>query len=88
MKFNKQGIDLFKFVMAICVIAIHTQPFVNRKGTIFLKIYNNFVNCAVPFFFMSSGYLLAVKMKWPFASQRDIKVLKFYLINIIKLYAM
>ena len=51
-------IDLWKFIMAIAVVAIHTRPLINLKGSIVLDFFNLFISMAVPFFFMTSGYLL------------------------------
>ena len=50
------GIDIGKFLCAVLVIAIHTQPFVNnlwldRGAGIITRL-------AVPFFFVSTGFLL------------------------------
>lgn len=56
------AIDLMKFIMALCVVGIHTDP---------LKSYSSFINSlllfgafrlAVPFYFVSSSYLLFRKI--------------------------
>lgn len=83
-KYN--SIDLCKFVMAIFVIAIHTNPLSGIKNQHILNVYECIVNCAVPFFFMASGYLLAINLTWPYHSEIDIKKIKKYLMKIIKLY--
>jgi surface polysaccharide O-acyltransferase-like enzyme len=67
--------------MAIFVIAIHTHPFENVKLEIFQKIYSTIISTAVPFFFMSSGFLVFNKME----NFDNIKIRK-YLLKIIKLY--
>ena len=56
------NLDIFKFIMAICVIAIHTHPLENISNNIILQIYEEFVRLAVPFFFMASGFLLFNKI--------------------------
>lgn len=80
------GIDLVKFIMAICVIAIHTQPLEYCSNTAVIELYTNFVNSAVPFFFLASGYLLAVKLQWPYDSAQSIKEVQNYIIKAIKMY--
>ena len=55
------GIDVLKFLMAICVVALHTKPMDCVNSQIMLRIYNIFVSCAVPSFFIASGFLLAHK---------------------------
>ena len=52
------SLDFMKFLMAICVIAIHTHPLEGITSDAIKIIYSEFVNLAVPFFFMSNGYLL------------------------------
>lgn len=47
--------------MAFCVIAIHTQPLVNCNNDSILSIYDSVVRLAVPFFFITSGFLLEKK---------------------------
>ena len=49
-KYNQ--IDLFKFIMAIIVVAIHTGPLINCKNELLITIYNNITKLAVPFFFI------------------------------------
>ncbi|WP_313579687.1 acyltransferase family protein [Chishuiella sp.] len=75
-------IDLVKLIMAIFVIAIHTHPFENIKPGVFMTIYNTVVSCAVPFFFISSGFLIFEKTN----KSEEIKNLSTYLKKIIKLY--
>jgi surface polysaccharide O-acyltransferase-like enzyme len=70
--------------MAFAVIAIHTHPFENCENKNFLNGYNILVNLAVPFFFLASGYLLAVKMEYPYG--KDLTRLKEQLLKIIKMY--
>lgn len=58
-KFN--SIDLFKFLMAIVVVVFHTNPFVHCESTLVNQIVIGIADISVPFFFMASGYLLAVR---------------------------
>lgn len=54
-------IDLFKLIMAVCVIAIHTNPLYGCNSKAVISIYNTVVGAANPFFFLSSGYLIGKK---------------------------
>lgn len=82
-KYN--NIDLFKFLMAFAVVAIHIEPMKNSNSDLAVKIYSIVVAMAVPYFFMSSGYLLASKIKWTF-DEDDISKLRRHLFKIIKMY--
>ena len=74
--------------MAILVVAIHTHPLEHCTSRTVMTIYNQITQLAVPFFFLSSGYLLSTK----FSSFSDIgnnigitfrhtcKILKMYLV--------
>jgi surface polysaccharide O-acyltransferase-like enzyme len=68
--------------MAIFVIAIHTHPLENVKSGFFLDLYNLIVSTAVPFFFISSGFLISNKIENP----DNVEKIWEYLIKIIKLY--
>lgn len=60
-KSKSGGIDLFKFVAALLVVAIHVDPLSSYSE------YGNYILCrviarvAVPFFFIASGYFFALK---------------------------
>lgn len=85
---NYNAIDLAKFICSILVIAIHVSVFGASKeaDTVF---YINFViknwlaRIAVPFFFVTSGYLLYLKMS---AECISITRIKQYCIRILRLY--
>lgn len=55
------GIDVMKFAMAICVIAIHTSPLDVIYGS-WPPAVEYIISLAVPFFYISSGVLLAKKL--------------------------
>lgn len=61
MKKRYNAIDLAKFIMAIVVVAIHTHPLEYCSNQYILALYNN-ITLAVPFFFLTSGFLLGKKM--------------------------
>jgi surface polysaccharide O-acyltransferase-like enzyme len=76
------GIDLLKFIMAIFVITIHTQPFINVKSVLFFNIYRIIASTAVPIFFMCSGFFIFNKIENLYNSKKIWE----YLVKIIKLY--
>ena len=56
-----KGIDFFRFISAILIVAIHTSPLMSYSQTgdfIFTRII---ARVAVPFFLMTSGYFLISK---------------------------
>lgn len=57
-----KGIDLFKFFAAIVVIAIHTNPFEKCNIELIVRCYNFLQVCAVPLFFLFSGFLLGERL--------------------------
>lgn len=55
---NYGGLDLFRIVAAVMVIAIHTYPFSDLSSTADFVITHVICRVAVPFFFMASGFFL------------------------------
>ena len=55
------SINLLKIIMAICVIAIHTQPLYNCGSVIATRLYESVVGIANPVFFLSTGFLIGKK---------------------------
>ena len=84
---NKQynNLDLFKFIFAIVVVAIHTTPLKDISDNANWYFSNTFCNMAVPFFFVASGFLFFSKLQG--LSEADEKSrLKKYVLHIIKMY--
>ena len=84
MKKKIYSLYITKFILSFFVIALHTfylfdNPIANI--TILLKIFH----VAVPFFFITSGYLLFVKIRLPL-DQDGKKRIKKYLLHILFLY--
>ena len=52
------GIDAFRIVAAILVIAIHTYPLADLNSTADYLVAHVVCRIAVPFFFMASGFFL------------------------------
>ena len=83
---NNNGIDLGKFIMAFAVVALHTHPLEHCTNAHLLKVYSLFLDLAVPFFFLSSGYLLGIKLSCPWSSEDNTAVVHKYLIKILRMY--
>lgn len=55
---NYTGIDLFRFIAALLVIAIHISPLASFNETADFILTRVIARVAVPFFFMTSGFFL------------------------------
>lgn len=82
-KVNFEGLDLFKFVMAFLVVAIHVLP-KSDSPELFNSFFQTILNTAVPFFFITTGYLFEMKIER--RSQSNKKTYVEFLINSLKLY--
>lgn len=61
--FQLAGVDLLKLIMAFCVILIHIPPiFYHNSDSIYPNIVKFSIRLAIPFFFVTSGYLLERKL--------------------------
>ena len=80
------AIDVMKYIMAFCVIAIHTTPLKGIDNNIIYILYEVAVSIAVPFFFLSTGYLIGRKIqnKKEFddvlVERQQKKVIRYYVI--------
>ena len=83
-KYN--GIDLFKFIMAILVVAVHVQPQSDTQNVMLYRAVDSFAACAVGFFFVAAGFLLGEKMKTVAGYDEKISVIKKYILHILKMY--
>lgn len=83
---KENGIDLFKLIMSICVVAIHTHPLNGCENKTIQLVYHNIVSLAVPFFFIASGFLLSSKMEENSSLEKSSIVVKSYLKRMIRLY--
>ena len=79
------NIDLFKIIFAVVVVMIHTTPFMDISETANWYFSNTVANLAVPFFFVTSGFLLFDKLAECQEDNRNESVKK-YLLHIIRMY--
>lgn len=77
-------IDLFKFIAALLVITIHTDPLITYSDFANFILTRIISRLAVPFFFISSGYLFSIKLSDD--KVRNNKLLLKYINKIFKLY--
>lgn len=83
---EKYSLDLCKFIMAFAVIAIHTDPLVDCSNAAMSRIGYLLLSMAVPFFFLTSGYLLACKLQYPLSNPDNFSKIRRYIIKILKMY--
>lgn len=80
-------LDVMKFVMAIVVVAIHTRPELSFSSLIVRNFFEAVYSIAVPFFFMTSGFLLFRKISLPLTDEGELRI-KSYLKRMCKLYVL
>lgn len=79
---RNHSIDLIKFFACIAVVCIHTKPFYGMGELHWLYfLIDTCARFAVPFFFLTAGYLLGGK------KTRQAMHIKHYGVKIVKLYA-
>ena len=80
-----KGLDIMKFVMAIVVVAIHTRPEMSFASPFIKRLFESVYSLAVPFFFMTSGFLLFRKISLPLNEDGEQRI-RTYLKRICRLY--
>ena len=86
-KRNFNSMDLCKLFMAMFVVAIHTRPLNGCSNDTVFEIYELTIQLAVPFFFFSTGFLLASKFS-PHDTAGNIAIVAAYLRKTVKLYVL
>lgn len=82
-------IDFVKFIFAIFIIAIHTQPLANINAETNFVLINIICRVAVPFFLVCTGFFMGKKSEY--VEERvipDKQYIKVQFIKILKLYLM
>ena len=80
------SIDLFKFLMAFCVIAIHTHPVDSTINKTLFTLYSVLLDIAVPFFFLAGGFLLGKESQYPYSDFNSLSKIRKYLLRMVKYY--
>ena len=78
MKKTYTTIDLWKFIFAFAVISLHANPFASLSPTLNWYIESLFTRLAVPFFYVTSGFFISLKLK-----KYGLGVLKTYRLNLL-----
>ena len=79
-----KGIDVFKFIMALLVVVLHTHPLYGINAGLNFLTADVIPRIAVPFFFAASGFLLQEQIADSDAGARE--VLGRYIRKILGLY--
>lgn len=80
-------INYMKFIMSICVVAIHIRPLEHINCKMAISLLNSFVLLAVPFFLMSSGFLFGKKINLEnINSNNNLNMLNIKIVKMIRLY--
>ena len=85
---NYNGIDIFKFFFALCVVACHV-PIYHTQSTSPFSAYGFFstvINSAVPFFFISNGFFIASKLNSSTTNSDNRDIIKSNIKKYIVLY--
>ncbi len=61
-KTNFFGIDLTRVIMAIAVVIIHSAYYSSNRVSLSNSLFSSFLDFAVPFFFIASGFFLSRKL--------------------------
>ncbi len=77
-------VDVFKLIMSVFVVSLHTMPGDTYEGTLLFGIWRASANMAVPFFFLATGFFLYRKLS--LSPMNEKSVLKQHVIKYIKLY--
>lgn len=83
---NYNSLDLFKFIMAVFVVCIHTFPWGKFSDNIIVDIFDMLTTIAVPFFFLTSGFILARKFKDSYASETNQRIVFNRFKQMVKMY--
>ncbi len=81
-----KSLDVFKFIFALFVVMIHAKPFMDISETMNWFISNTIFNLAVPFFFITSGFLIFEKLKYIDTYEEKKFAIKKYVIRLLKMY--
>lgn len=82
------AIDVAKLIFALAVVAIHIDPMFEFKGTSVYKMYQSFIYIAVPFFFITSGFLMAERIVMFEKKKDELYFLKNQIQKYVKIYLM
>lgn len=79
-----KGIDVFKFIMALFVVVLHTHPLYQVSGAMNFLTADVIARVAVPFFFTATGFLMEKQISGSGTDAKD--VVRGYIRKILGLY--
>lgn len=79
------GVDVIKYIMAYCVVAIHFRPNYNSEWQ-YPEIFEWFIRLAVPFFFIASGYFVQAKIMRCQTARKRSQYLNIRIKRLVKLW--
>ena len=59
-KLNYDNIDFFRYIFSIIIIILHMRPFLGTSDQLDLTFNNIISRICVPFFFVVTGYFVAI----------------------------
>ena len=68
---RKPAIDIFKFIAAILVITIHTDPLLSISETANFIQVHYIARVAVPFFIVCTGFFIGKRITWSYDGKVD-----------------
>ena len=68
---RKPAIDIFKFIAAILVITIHTEPLLSISETANFIQVHYIARVAVPFFIVCTGFFIGKRITWSYDGKVD-----------------
>ncbi len=80
------GIDFLKLFMAVCVISIHAGTLFFCDDLFLKSVHESIIRQAVPFFFISSGFLMFSRLESNLYSSNNINYIKKYILSFAKMY--
>ena len=79
------SLDIAKFIAAILIIIIHANPFSTYSNVAAYAFRNIIATVAVPFFFVTSGFLFAVKLN-SLPNEEKASYFKKYFLRLLTMY--
>jgi len=87
---NFNAVDVARFVLAIFIVTIHTEPFSQLNETANFICTQILARVAVPFFFIAASYFffrkIDIRQLHQHRSDADGRHLKKYIVRVVKLY--
>lgn len=80
-----EGLDFFRIISALLVVAIHTSPFASLNANVDFIFTRIIARCAVPFFLMVTGYFTLPR--YLFYKSENLRPMFHFILKSLYLYA-